>query len=61
MYELQGHGETALNGNFKDAVEKANVTLNSLNLMQADSIPEDAQALIINGPTSDFHPMMRQK
>lgn len=54
MYELQGHGETALNGNFKDAVEKANVTLNSLNLMQADSIPEDAQALIINGPTSDF-------
>ena len=22
--------------------------------MQADSIPEDAQALIINGPTSDF-------
>lgn len=54
MYELQGHGETALNGNFKDAIEKANVTLNSLNLMQADSIPEDAQALIINGPTSDF-------
>ena len=28
--------------------------------MQADSIPEDAQALIINGPTSDLDVYKRQ-
>ena len=54
VYELTGHGETALNGNFSDAVAKANITLESLNLLEQDAVPEDAQALIINAPTSDF-------
>lgn len=54
IYEIEGHGETALSGGFKEAVEKANITLSSLTLLTEDGIPEDAQAVIINGPTSDF-------
>lgn len=54
IYQLAGHGETELSGNFAKAVEKANVTIKSLNLLEEDAVPEDAKALIINGPTSDF-------
>lgn len=54
IYQLTGHGETELSGNFIKAVEKANVTVQSLNLLETDAVPEDAQALIINGPSSDF-------
>jgi len=54
IYEIAGHGETALAGNFTDAISKANVTLTSLTLLKSDSVPTDAQAIIINGPTSDF-------
>lgn len=54
IYEIQGHGETSLSGNFLTAIEKANVTLESINLLETDTVPADAQAVIINGPTSDF-------
>ncbi len=54
IYEITGHGETPLAGNFTKAVEKANVTLKSMNLLDADEVPKDAQAVIINGPSSDF-------
>ena len=54
IYEVTGHGETALEGGFSDAVAKANMTLSSLNLMDVDSMPEDTACLIINAPTSDF-------
>lgn len=54
IYEIEGHGETSLSGGFTEAVEKANITLQSLTLLTVDEIPEDAQAVIVNGPTSDF-------
>ncbi len=54
VYQLAGHGETELAGNFAKAVEKANVTIKSLNLLEEDVVPKDAKALIINGPASDF-------
>lgn len=54
VYEVEGHGEMALSGGFKEAVEKANVTLSALTLLKEDAIPKDAAAIIINGPTSDF-------
>ncbi|MDR1712032.1 MAG: Gldg family protein [Propionibacteriaceae bacterium] len=53
LYALEGHGETALSGNFSAAVEKANATLTTISLLTTD-IPEDAQAVIVNGPTSDL-------
>ena len=54
IYEITGHGETAMAGNFSQAIEKANMTLSELTLLKEDSIPKDASAIIINGPTSDF-------
>lgn len=54
VYQLSGHGETEISGNFTEALEKANISLQSLNLLETDEVPEDAQALIIHGPVSDF-------
>lgn len=54
IYQITGHGEAELTSNFKKAVEKANATLETVNLLEKDEIPSDAQAVIINGPTSDF-------
>ena len=54
IYEITGHGETALSGGFTEAVEKANMTLSELTLLTEDAVPEDAAAIIINGPSSDF-------
>ena len=54
IYQVTGHGETALSGNFTEAIENANITLSDLTLLKEDAIPEDAAALIINGPVNDF-------
>lgn len=54
IYELTGHDETALSGSFTEAVEKLNVELKSLNLLENEAIPEDAEGLIINAPVKDF-------
>jgi ABC-2 type transport system permease protein len=54
IYEVTGHGETNLDGGFSEAVEKANITLSDLTLLKEDAVPEDASAIIINCPTSDF-------
>ena len=54
IYEITGHGESALSGGFTEAIEKANVTLSELTLLKEDAIPDDAAAIIINGPTADF-------
>lgn len=54
VYQITGHGENAVSGRFQEAVEKMNLGLQSLNLLEADAVPEDCQALIILGPQSDF-------
>ena len=54
IYTLTGHNETALSSTFTDAVSKMNITVQDLDFMQNDSVPDDAQAVIINAPTSDL-------
>lgn len=54
IYEIQGHGETALTGKFAEAVKKANITISELTLLEEEEVPQDAAAIIINGPTTDF-------
>lgn len=54
IYALEGHGEYELSGTFAQTIEKANIELTSINLLSYDAIPENAEAIIINGPTSDF-------
>jgi ABC-type uncharacterized transport system involved in gliding motility auxiliary subunit len=57
VYFLEGHGEPTLDSsgqiNFstaKSTLESKNYTVNSLNLLSTNKIPEDALAIIIAGP-----------
>lgn len=56
VYMLTGHGETALPADFTAAVEKVNADTGELNLLTAASVPEDADAVVINAPASDLSP-----
>ena len=54
MYTFTGHGETSLSASFQSAVEKQNVELEDLSLLTSESVPEDADCLLICGPESDI-------
>ena len=54
LYTLEGHGEQELDSTIKEDVEKANMDIQSLNLLTEGSVPDDASCLLINSPTSDF-------
>lgn len=54
IYELTGHGEATVPDSFVNTLSKANVETESLNLISADSVPEDAQAVIVMAPQKDF-------
>lgn len=58
IYFLQGHGEAALESGAdlsysvaKSTLEAKNYTVNPLNLLTTPTIPEDAYAIVIAGPT----------
>ncbi|MBI5950918.1 MAG: Gldg family protein [Chloroflexi bacterium] len=57
VYFLEGHGEPTLDAsgesNFstaKSTLESKNYTVNSLNLLATNKVPEDALAIIVGGP-----------
>jgi ABC-type uncharacterized transport system involved in gliding motility auxiliary subunit len=56
VYFLEGHGEPTLDAGetsfstAKSTLESKNYTVNSLNLLAANKVPEDALAIIIGGP-----------
>lgn len=54
VYALSGHGERELSGNFSSEVEKENIELDTLNLVSAEKVPEDADCLLLLSPTSDL-------
>ena len=54
VYEITGHGEVSLSEEFVNSLTRANVEVESLNLISAESIPEDAEAIMIMAPQSDF-------
>lgn len=54
MYTLEGHGEAALPSTFQDNIEKENIELESLSLLNVDEIPEDADAIMIYAPSTDI-------
>lgn len=55
VYELSGHGETALSSTVAGTIGKANLTLVSEhNILINGGIPEDCSTLICNNPTSDL-------
>ena len=54
LYQLEGHGELALPEVFLDQLTKANMELKTISLLNTEEIPEDAAALLIYGPSTDF-------
>lgn len=58
VYYLGGHGEPDLNGPdlkiFGESLKRQNIQIAELNLLNVNSIPEDARALVINGPKYDY-------
>ena len=50
---VAGHGETELDDTYKDYVSTENYALEELSLLTSD-IPDDAEALLLNKPTSDL-------
>ena len=54
LYTLEGHGEGELPATFADQIEKENMQVNTLSLLNVDQIPEDASCILIYAPTSDI-------
>ena len=54
LYVLEGHGESGLPSAFANQIEKENMEVNTISLLTVDVIPEDADCIIIYGPTSDI-------
>ncbi len=54
LYLLEGHGEGDLPSTFSESVNKANIQVESISLLTAESVPEDADALLIYDPQSDI-------
>ncbi len=55
VYQITGHDEGTLGSEFQSAVEKANMSLSSIELLNEESVPDDASAIIINAPQKDFN------
>lgn len=54
LYTLTGHGETTMPDNFSTQLKNANVAVESLSLLTLTELPEDADCVMINTPTSDI-------
>ena len=54
LYLLQGHGEADLPSTFRNQVEKDNIEIESLSLLNTEVIPEDADCLMLYSPESDL-------
>ncbi|MGI5998540.1 MAG: GldG family protein [Lutispora sp.] len=57
LYLLEGHGESELPSIFSEQLEKDNIEVNTLSLLKVDSIPEEADVIMIYSPTSDISEM----
>lgn len=54
LYRTSGHGEDAFGTNFTDLTDKSNLTITELNLVMTQTIPEDCDLLLMNGPVKDI-------
>ena len=54
LYVLEGHGEADLPTTFADSIEKENIEVTSISLLTVDTIPEEADAVMIYAPQSDI-------
>ncbi len=54
LYLLEGHGEAELPQGFAEQMEKENIETNTLSLLTIETVPEDADCVMIYGPSSDI-------
>lgn len=54
VYYVEGHNEVSIPSGLQDRIEKANIELQSLSLLTADEVPEDAAGLLLNSPGTDY-------
>lgn len=54
LYILEGHGEAELSSVFSEQIERENIETTTFSLLNEDSVPEEADCVLIYGPTSDI-------
>jgi len=54
VYNLEGHGVTAFSETLQDLINKNSMAIESLNLLSAGGVPEDAACVFINAATNDL-------
>ena len=54
LYTVEGHGEKDMDSSIKEDIEKANMDIKSLNLLTEGAVPDDADCLFIDSPSTDF-------
>ena len=54
IYVLEGHGEAELSAEFTEQIKKENMEMTQFSLLNADEIPEEADCILINAPSSDI-------
>ena len=54
LYTLEGHNEASMDTAMTETIQKANIEIQSLNLLTQDSVPEDASCLFIFAPSTDL-------
>lgn len=54
VYLLKGHNEAELSSDITDQLKQQNLTTQDLNLLNEDSVPEDAAALLMVSPQKDL-------
>lgn len=54
IYEVQGHGETALGSGFQSLISTDNIDRKELDLKTVSAVPDDATLLVMNVPLKDI-------
>ncbi|MCH5249431.1 MAG: Gldg family protein [Lachnospiraceae bacterium] len=54
IYIVTGHNELELEGMYTQAIKKENIDYEEFSLLTIDAVPEDAKAIILNAPTTDY-------
>jgi ABC-2 type transport system permease protein len=54
MYTITGHEESELSSDMTDAIEKENIEMKELNLLTEETVPEDADSVMLFNPQKDL-------
>lgn len=54
LYTLEGHEEASMSETMKETIQKADIDIQSLNLLTEEAVPEDTECLFIFAPAKDL-------